>query len=178
MNMHISLCTAGGALPDIGQCFACVFSTQIPGPPTERAFFEQIYESNYANAKTGTRIAHQRRALPGEPDRVVPSTVRRTSGNLLLESADIDSKDDLKSLLLVDSALRITALGDTVTIQALTQNGASLLPLLDAALPAGRKHRPANARVLRFPPVSTLLDEDARLCSLSFSMPSVCCRGW
>jgi anthranilate synthase component 1 len=29
---------------------------------------------------------------------------------LLLESADIDSKDDLKSLLLVDSALRITAL--------------------------------------------------------------------
>ena len=39
---------------------------------------------------------------------------------LLLESADIDSKDDLKSLLLVDSALRITALSDTVTIQALT----------------------------------------------------------
>ena len=39
---------------------------------------------------------------------------------LLLESADIDSKDDLKSLLLVDSALRITALGDTVTIQALS----------------------------------------------------------
>lgn len=39
---------------------------------------------------------------------------------LLLESADIDSKDDLKSLLLVDSALRITATGDTVTIQSLT----------------------------------------------------------
>jgi anthranilate synthase component 1 len=44
---------------------------------------------------------------------------------LLLESADIDSKDDLKSLLLVDSALRITALGDTVTIQALSANGAA-----------------------------------------------------
>ena len=42
---------------------------------------------------------------------------------LLLESADIDSKDDLKSLLLVDSALRITALGDTVTIQSLSGNG-------------------------------------------------------
>ncbi len=41
---------------------------------------------------------------------------------LLLESADIDSKDDLKSLLLIDSALRITALGDTVTIQALSGN--------------------------------------------------------
>ncbi len=58
---------------------------------------------------------------------------------LLLESADIDSKDDLKSLLLVDSALRITALGDTVTIKALSDNGASLLPLLDAALARGHR---------------------------------------
>ncbi|HKM95701.1 MAG TPA: anthranilate synthase component 1 [Buttiauxella sp.] len=87
---------------------------------------------------------------------------------LLLESADIDSKNDLKSLLLVDSALRITALGDTVTIHALSENGASLLPLLDAALPAGveNEHSP-QGRVLRFPVVSSLLDEDARLCSLS-----------
>ena len=87
---------------------------------------------------------------------------------LLLESADIDSKNDLKSLLLVDSALRITALGDTVTLQALSDNGASLLPLLDAALPAGVENtRQPNGRVLRFPSVSALLDEDARLCSLS-----------
>ncbi|EMO7186009.1 anthranilate synthase component 1 [Pluralibacter gergoviae] len=87
---------------------------------------------------------------------------------LLLESADIDSKDDLKSLLLVDSALRITALGDTVTIQALSANGAALLDRLDAILPAGIDSRPQpNGRVLRFPAVSNLLDEDARLCSLS-----------
>lgn len=87
---------------------------------------------------------------------------------LLLESADIDSKNDLQSLLLVDSALRITALGDTVTLQALTENGASLLPLLDAALPAGVENtRQPDGRVLRFPAVSSLLDEDARLCSLS-----------
>ncbi|SUG65998.1 Anthranilate synthase component 1 [Salmonella enterica subsp. enterica] len=71
---------------------------------------------------------------------------------LLLESADIDSKDDLKSLLLVDSALRITALGDTVTIQALSDNGASLLPLLDTALPAGVENDVLPAgRVLTLP---------------------------
>ena len=88
---------------------------------------------------------------------------------LLLESADIDSKDDLKSLLLVDSALRITAIGDTVTIQALTDNGAALLPLLDVALPAGIENEHQDAgRVLRFPPISTLLDEDARLCAIWF----------
>ncbi len=87
---------------------------------------------------------------------------------LLLESADIDSKDDLKSLLLVDSALRITASGDTVTIKALSENGASLLPLLDAALPSGiENERHPDLRILHFPPVSQLLDEDARLCSLS-----------
>ena len=87
---------------------------------------------------------------------------------LLLESADIDSKDDLKSLLLVDSALRITALGDTVTIHALSANGTALLELLDSALPSGiNNQRQPNGRVLTFPPVSALLDEDARLCSLS-----------
>ena len=68
---------------------------------------------------------------------------------LLLESADIDSKDDLKSLLLVDSALRITALGDTVTIQALSGNGEALLALLDNALPAGVENEQSpNCRVL------------------------------
>lgn len=68
----------------------------------------------------------------------------------------------------MDSALRIIAFGDTVTIEALSDNGASLLPLLDIALPAGVENAclPAG-RVLRFPPVSPLLDEDARLCSLS-----------
>jgi anthranilate synthase component 1 len=55
---------------------------------------------------------------------------------LLLESADIDSKDDLKSLLLVDSALRITALGDTVTIQALA-NGARCWNCWTARCPPG-----------------------------------------
>ncbi len=87
---------------------------------------------------------------------------------LLLESADIDSKNDLKSLLLVDSALRITAIGDTVTLSALTDNGAALLALLDEALPAGvENRRQPQGLELRFPPVSQLLDEDARLCSVS-----------
>ncbi|MGT3087457.1 anthranilate synthase component I, partial [Salmonella enterica] len=41
-------------------------------------------------------------------------------------------------------------------------------PLLDAALPAGVDNdKQPNARQLTFPSVSPLLDEDARLCSLS-----------
>lgn len=48
---------------------------------------------------------------------------------LLLESAEIDKKHDLESMMVVDSALCITALGQTVTLQALSANGAALLPL-------------------------------------------------
>lgn len=87
---------------------------------------------------------------------------------LLLESAEINSKQNLKSLLIVDSALRITALGQQVSIQALTSNGASLLPLLDEALPpqVTITVRP-NGRELTFPAVDTLQDEDSRLRGLS-----------
>ena len=87
---------------------------------------------------------------------------------LLLESAEIDSKQNLKSLLIIDSALRITALDQQVSIQALTANGAALLPLLDQVLPAevAVAVRP-NGRELTFPAVDPLQDEDARLRSLS-----------
>ncbi len=87
---------------------------------------------------------------------------------LLLESADIDSKDSLKSMLLVDSALRISALGNVVTVQALSANGAGLLPLLDAALPASVDNRISPlCRELTFPEADATLDEDSRLRSLS-----------
>ncbi|MCL2895741.1 anthranilate synthase component 1 [Brenneria tiliae] len=87
---------------------------------------------------------------------------------LLLESAEIDSKQNLKSLLIIDSALRITALGQQVSVQALTANGANLLPLLDKALPPEVvvESRP-NGRELTFPPIDNQQDEDSRLRSLS-----------
>lgn len=83
---------------------------------------------------------------------------------LLLESAEITSKQNLKSLLVIDSALRITALGSQVSIQALTANGASLLPLLDASLPTDVQNKVCpNGRELTFPAISALQDEDTRL---------------
>ncbi|CNL05907.1 anthranilate synthase component I [Yersinia frederiksenii] len=87
---------------------------------------------------------------------------------LLLESAEVTSKQNLKSLLIIDSALRITALGQKVTIEALTRNGASLLALLDSALPAevDIQVRP-NGRELTFPVITAVQDEDSRLQALS-----------
>ncbi|NRA62655.1 MAG: anthranilate synthase component I, partial [Psychrobium sp.] len=49
---------------------------------------------------------------------------------MLLESAEVESKDNLKSLLLISSALKITCHGRQVDFVALNKNGAALLPLL------------------------------------------------
>ncbi|TCV99908.1 anthranilate synthase component 1 [Biostraticola tofi] len=87
---------------------------------------------------------------------------------LLLESALVDNKQNLQSLMVVDSALRITALGQRVTLQALTGNGAAMLELLDAALPPEvdvTVH--PYGRELVFPDITQPMDEDARLRSLS-----------
>lgn len=83
---------------------------------------------------------------------------------LLLESADIDSKDHLKSLLLIDSALRITAQGVLVSVVALSENGLALLERLAHAIPQGVAcERQPRSLSLRFSPPSALLDEDSRL---------------
>ena len=49
---------------------------------------------------------------------------------MLLESAEINNKADLQSLLIVESSLRIRAFGQRVEIDALTNNGQALLPLI------------------------------------------------
>ncbi|MCW1000648.1 hypothetical protein OJ918_12200, partial [Streptococcus anginosus] len=52
----------------------------------------------------------------------------------MLESAQIDTKANLKSLLIVDSALRISANKNQVTVDALSLNGQYILALLKNAL--------------------------------------------
>lgn len=59
------------------------------------------------------------------------STLCATRDNtLLLDSAEIHSKNSLKSLLIIDSALRISCKGARVSYQALTENGIQLLTVL------------------------------------------------
>jgi len=54
--------------------------------------------------------------------------------SLLLESAEIDSKDSVKSLILVDCALKVTCTGKIVTVTAQSNNGMQLLPYLKDTL--------------------------------------------
>ena len=49
--------------------------------------------------------------------------------HLLFDSAEIESKEHLKSLLLVDACLKLTCHGLVVTLDALTDNGKDLTHL-------------------------------------------------
>ncbi|GGW75405.1 anthranilate synthase component 1 [Alteromonas halophila] len=85
--------------------------------------------------------------------------------SLLLESAEIDSKDNLQSLLLVDAALRFECQGQTVTVEALTPNGRTVLPLFCSHAPQGITvtQHDASTLSLTVAPPDPSLDEDSRL---------------
>ena len=87
------------------------------------------------------------------------------SNALLLESAEIDSKDDLQSLLMVDAALRMECRGNRVEVKALTGNGASVLPLFACHAPEGLHvtERTDTSVTLFCDDADSELDEDSRL---------------
>ncbi|CAK9885122.1 MAG: Anthranilate synthase component 1 [Candidatus Erwinia impunctatus] len=120
------------------------------------------------NAKPSVKLITGNAPYREDPTAVFNQLCAARPATLLLESADIESKKNLKSLLIVDSALRITALGNCVTVQALSINGQALLTLLDKALPPAihSVSRP-ESRELTFPTVSLEQDEDSRLKALS-----------
>lgn len=120
------------------------------------------------NAKPGVKLITASAPYREDPAAVFHQLCAARSETLLLESAGVDSKCNLKSLLIVDSALRISALDNRVQIQALSANGRALLPLLDAALPLSVvNHVGTDSRELVFPHNEEIQDEDAKLRALS-----------
>ncbi|MEG3767371.1 anthranilate synthase component 1 [Alteromonas sp. 14N.309.X.WAT.G.H12] len=86
------------------------------------------------------------------------------SNALLLESAEIDSKDDLQSLLMVDAAMRIVCRGNQVTCSALTPNGESILPLFTEQLgDIAHITQQHTTLTMTFHTEDSSLDEDSRL---------------
>lgn len=94
--------------------------------------------------------------------------------NILLESAEIDKKHQLKSLLLTDAALKLTCQGNTVTFNALTDNGRAALHYAAEKLSLSAKTElNDNELIVTFPPVSKELDEKSRLLAVN---PFECLR--
>ena len=85
--------------------------------------------------------------------------------NLLLESAEIHSKHNEKSLLLIDAALMLECRDNKVTVQALTANGQNALTFLRQQCPSTTITHADDAHLcLHYPDNSRqALDEDSRL---------------
>ncbi|WP_041063641.1 anthranilate synthase component 1 [Candidatus Tachikawaea gelatinosa] len=93
---------------------------------------------------------------------------KKRSFTLLLESADINKKKDLKSLLIIDSAIRITALDNKVRFKILSKNGKKLLSLMKNLIPDIIKiifYK--DGYELIFPTINHMQDEDSKLKSIS-----------
>ncbi|WP_431354877.1 anthranilate synthase component 1 [Vibrio genomosp. F10] len=99
-----------------------------------------------------------------DPTQLFHSLCENKRDSLLLESAEIDSKQNLKSMLLIDSAVRIICYGHRVTYQALTENGRSLIKHIYANVnPEIHSEFNENQLVLTFSSACDTLDEDSRL---------------
>ena len=81
---------------------------------------------------TTGQVASFSQPLTMQPDPLQSFRALTNQGQmaLLLESAEIDSKNSLKSLMLIDAALRIECNGQQVCIEALSSNGLTLLTFL------------------------------------------------
>ncbi|MHA2938111.1 anthranilate synthase component 1 [Vibrio sp. RC27] len=103
-------------------------------------------------------------AYHADPTKLFHTLCEHKTDSLLLESSEIESKQDLKSLLLVDAAARIVCNGHKVEFQALTENGQNLIEHLALNIKPSIKHHLTNDRLeLEFETPSDTLDEDSRL---------------
>ncbi|WP_417345619.1 anthranilate synthase component 1 [Ferrimonas sp.] len=82
---------------------------------------------------------------------------------MLLESAEVDTKADTQSLLMLAAALRIECNGHSINCRALSANGESLLPHLQASLTEFSPRLDGDTLQLTVPKQPQALDEDSRL---------------
>jgi len=99
-----------------------------------------------------------------DPLRVYQILCQQRSNNLLLESAEIDKKHLLKSLLLVDAALKIVCNGNTVTFTALSSNGENALEFAKQQLTKQATLQSSDKQLIAiFPETNHDIDENSRL---------------
>ncbi|WP_298444215.1 anthranilate synthase component 1 [uncultured Ferrimonas sp.] len=102
-------------------------------------------------------------AYHAEPAQVYHSLCHNQANTLLLESAEIESKAGLKSLIMLDAAIALRCMGRTVTVSALTANGRNLMPFIAQQLAPFAPVESGDTMTVQLPAVAAGLDEDSRL---------------
>ena len=89
------------------------------------------------------------------------------TNNMLLESSEIESKENVKSILMLKAALRVECNANQVVIQALTTNGENVIALLAPALKSNPSIKcichEKSVIAVEVIKTETLVDEDSRL---------------
>ncbi|MGJ8693779.1 MAG: anthranilate synthase component 1 [Thalassotalea sp.] len=112
------------------------------------------------SVNTLSKIAHYQ----ADPLAVYQFLCPGQNNSLLLESAEIDKKHQLKSLLLTDTALKIVCHGRQVTMTALSQNGQAALEFAQQQLQnCASLTFDKSSLIATFPEQSAELDENTRL---------------
>ncbi len=123
-----------------------------------------IYDAK-ANAEIGkVNTLSSKARYQSDPLTLFKKLCGNKSNNLLLESAEIDKKHQLKSLLLVDAAVKIVCNANQVTFEALSVNGQAAMDFAKQAL-KGKAELSVNQQTFMATferPLQTL-DEKSRL---------------
>lgn len=103
-----------------------------------------------------------------DPTKVFNHLCGSRSATLLLETAEVNKKNDLESIMIVDSAIRVSAIKNLVSITALSANGAEILSVLKKNPHKELKiFEKDNSINFVFPPMKKNIDEDEKIFSLS-----------
>lgn len=87
---------------------------------------------------------------------------------LLLETAEINKKNALESIMIIDSAIRFTSENNSVKLTPMSINGIEILSTLTKNIPSNIKIQKQNKSIiLIFPGIPKNLNEDEKLFSLS-----------
>lgn len=116
--------------------------------------------------QTPGEVASIATAIPYQSDALgcYQQLSRLSPYSLLLESAEIDSKDNLKTLLLLDAALRIECRDLLVRVDAVSDNGLPLLQFLQDKLQGlALLERGSSSLSVQFSRPDPLCDEATRL---------------
>ncbi len=98
-----------------------------------------------------------------DPLTIFQALVQDKHNALLLESAEIDSKDDLKSLMLIDACLRIECREQQVIVELKTDNGQAVLNHLATTLKAQLTSQTRDKLTFQFEQSASGLSEEERL---------------
>lgn len=118
------------------------------------------------------KLAHvttnkERITYHADPLRLYQQLTQDAPHTMLLESAEIESKDHLKSMVMTHSAMMIRCDGYQLTFTALTDNGLQLLKPIQTFFASAKSELIEHTLTLTLVKESGMLDEDARLKSVS-----------